>query len=329
LNRQSLFLFLFAGGLCAALAGTVFRVDVGMVVVSFTVKDAQGNYVSGLRPEQICVREDNTVQRIESFLESKGETESMHSPDSPRIAGSVFVLFDTSNSMYEGFARSEDEIAKFIRNLDARQAVAVYSFSHNLTRLARLTTDHEQAIRGLRHALAGDSTAVLNATLLTLRDAALVPGRKAVVVFSNGPDDTSIVTPSDVARVAEEEGIAIYIVATKAHDEVCQSAFHLLSDSSGGRLFLADAASAQLAAFLAIGEDLKHTYTVTYYPEQNQNDGWRHIEVQVVGDAGRQYHVTARTGYWASRRAVDQPSTRAARLPGQPQAEPDHAENQQ
>jgi Ca-activated chloride channel homolog len=158
-----------------AWASTVFHVDVGVVVISFTVKDARGRYVSGLQPDQICIRDDGVEQKISSFVESTTQSESMN-PDSraaaPWMASSVFILFDTSNGMYEGFARAEDGIADFIRHLGPSQAVAVYSFSHNLTRLRRLTLDHEQAIRGLRNAAAGDSTAVLNATLLTIRDAA-------------------------------------------------------------------------------------------------------------------------------------------------------------
>lgn len=77
------------------------------------------------------------------------------------MASSVFILFDTSNCMYDGFARAKDRIENFIRHLDPSQAVAVYSFSHNMTRPARLTTDHEAAIRGLRSASAGDSTAAV------------------------------------------------------------------------------------------------------------------------------------------------------------------------
>jgi hypothetical protein len=52
----SLFLF---GGTLAALASNVFQVDVKMVMVSFTVKDEHGRYVSGLTAKDICLREDN------------------------------------------------------------------------------------------------------------------------------------------------------------------------------------------------------------------------------------------------------------------------------
>jgi Ca-activated chloride channel homolog len=287
-------------------AKTVFHVDVGVVVVSFTVRDNHGGYVSGLKPSQICVREDGVQQHIQNFMAASGSAAAENLTETqPLIGSSVFILFDTSNCMYDGFARAEDGIENFIRHLNPDQAVAVYSFSHNMSRLARLTTDHQEAIRGLRSAVAGDSTALLNSTLLTLRDAAEVPGRKVVVVFSNGPDDTSIVNPSDVARVAEDEGIPIFIIATKGDDTVSQSAFNMLAGSSGGRLFLASQKAAQLEAFKAIGDDLNHTYTLTYRPESSDNDGWRHIEVQVLGADAKDYKITARTGYRPNRHNAD------------------------
>jgi len=259
-------------------------------VVSFTVRDRQGKYVNGLKPSQIRVREDGNEQQLTSFAEAElsgnqGEADRAEDPDEVApMPSSVFILFDTSNCMYPGFARAEDAIENFIRNLAPSQSVAVYSFSHNMTRLARLTTDHEQAIRGLRSAAAGDTTAMLNATLLTLRDAAQVPGRKAVVVFSNGPDDSSIVAPPDVARVAEEEGIPIYIIATKVTNNSCERAFSTLSSRSGGKLFLASHRAAQIDAFKEIGDDLKHTYTLTYRPGPEAKEGWRQIRIEILGE---------------------------------------------
>ena len=63
--------------------------------------------------------------------------------------------------------------------------------------------------------------------------------------------------------------------------------------------------AAQLEAFKAIGEDLKHTYTLTYRPELSDNDAWRHIEVQVLGNDAKDYKITARTGYRPSRHFAD------------------------
>src|SRR6202041_2148400 len=105
-------------------------------------------------------------------------------------------------------------IADFVRGLDRADSVAVYTFSRNLSRAAALTHDRAEAISGLRKAVAGDDTALYNGLLLALRDAAKVPVRKVVIVFSNGPDNASMVAPDDVRTVAEDEGIPIYVIST-------------------------------------------------------------------------------------------------------------------
>src|ERR1700740_1877708 len=88
------------------------------------------------------------------------------------VGTNVFVLFDTSNFMYRGFVYAEDAIADFVRGLDHADSVAGYTCSRNLSRAASLTREHADAISGLRSAVAGDDTALYNALLLTIRDAA-------------------------------------------------------------------------------------------------------------------------------------------------------------
>ena len=189
------------------------------------------------RPEahDFRILEDGILQKIATFAEgnqaaaagrrrrhARGrcwkpskDAQAGHGTRSDAFVGTnVFVLFDTSNFMYRGFVYAEDAIADFVRGLDRADSVAVYTFSRNLSRAAPLTRDRNDAIAGLRKAVAGDDSALYNALLLTLRDAAKVPGRKVVIVFSNGPDNASMVAPDDVRAVAEDEGIPIYVIST-------------------------------------------------------------------------------------------------------------------
>ena len=180
----------------------------------------------------------------------------------------VFVLFDTSNFMYHGFVYAEDAIADFVRGLDKADSVAVYTFSRNLSRAANLTNERNEAIFGLRKSVAGDDTALYNGLLLTLRDAAKVPGRKVVIVFSNGPDNASMVAPDDVRAVAEDEGIPIYVISTNDvnKDPISSNVFKRIATRTGGKAYWAKTWQKQVEAFEAIREDLGNSYTVTYYP---------------------------------------------------------------
>ena len=215
------------------------------------------------------------------------------------VGTNVFILFDTSNYMYRGFVYASDAIADFIRGLDRADSVAVYTFSRNLSRAALLTHDRNEAIMGLRTAVAGDDAALYNALLLALRDAAKVPGRKVVIVFSNGPDNASMVAPDDVRAVAEDEGVPIYVISTNEvnKDPISSGVFRRIATRTGGRAYWAKTWQKQVEAFEAIREDLGNAYTVTYYPAPNPNEGFRRISVEIVADVGKKYRVRARPGY--------------------------------
>jgi Ca-activated chloride channel family protein len=299
----------------------IFRVKVDMVVLSFTVTDSKGRYVNGLKPSDFRILEDGILQKVSTFAEGNrpavqvlegGQTRpiippavtetvpAVGEPRSDTLAGTnVFVLFDTSNYMYRGFVYASDAIADFVRGLDRADSVAVYTFSRNLSRVAMLTRSRTDAITGLRKAVAGDDAALYNCLLLTLRDAAKVPGRKVVIVFSNGPDNASMLAPDDVRAVAEDEGIPIYVISTLEanRDAISSNVFRRIAARTGGKAYFAKTWQKQVEAFESIREDLGNSYTITYYPQPNPNEGFRKISVEIPSDVGRKYRVRARPGY--------------------------------
>ena len=296
----------------------VFRVKVDMVVLTFTVTDSRGRYVNGLKPGDFRILEDGITQKIGTFAEGsspavqvladgstrpiilpEGASPGMDRPADPLVGTNVFVLFDTSNYMYRGFVYASDAIADFIRGLDRTDSVALYTFSRNLSRAASLTQDRNAAILGLRKAVVGDDAALYNAMLLALRDAAKIPGRKVLIVFSNGPDNASVVAPDDVRTVAEDEGIPIYVISTNdaSKDSISAAVFRRVSTQTGGKAFFAKTWQKQVEAFESVREDLGNSYTVTYYPAPNPNEGFRRITVQIPSDVAKKYRVRARPGY--------------------------------
>ncbi len=293
-----------------------FRVKVDLVVLSFTITDNKGHYINGLQPKDFRISEDGIPQKLSSFAEGNkpplevdadGSTRPMPISEQGKLAGrldavvgtNVFVLFDTSNYMYRGFVYASDAIADFVRGLDRADSVAVYTYSRNLSRAAMLTKERNEAVSGLRNAVAGDDSALYNCLLLTLRDAARVPGRKVVIVFSNGPDNASMVAPDDVRAVAEDEGIPIYVISTNevTKDPISSNVFKRISTGTGGKSYFAKTWQKQVEAFEAIREDLGNSYTVTYYPQPNPNEGFRKVTVEVLSDLGKKYRVQARPGY--------------------------------
>jgi Ca-activated chloride channel family protein len=302
-----------------------FRVKVDMVVLGFTVLDQKNKYVTGLKPKDFKIYEDDIAEKLATFAEGarppvqvldNGETRPLRAaveanagggpvnPDAIDVRAdasgtNIFVLFDTSNYMYRGFVYASDAIADFIRGLDRADSIAVYTYSRNLSRAVTLNRDRGMAIGGLRKAVAGDDSALYNCLLLTVRDAAKVPGRKVVIVFSNGPDNASMVSPDDVRAVAEDEGIPIYVISTSevTKDPISSSIFRRISANTGGKSYFAKTWQKQIEAFESIREDLGNSYTVTYYPQPNPNEGFRKIRVELTDEAMRKYKIRARPGY--------------------------------
>lgn len=300
------------------------RVNVVLVQLNVAVTDRKGNYITGLRPENFQVTEDKIPETISSFEEggaapgtvpSNGESQASASedgaaleqnnptdtqPQASRFAGaSVFILFDTSNYMYRGFVYAQDAITGFVRSLQDADKIAFYSYSRDLSRATPLTPDRDTVLRGVRNTVAGDKAALYNSLLLTVKDSAKLRGRKAIVVFSNGPDDASSVPPEDVEELAQSTGTIVYIISTQAaeSDPLSTAVFERMSKATGGKAYFAKDWRDEKLAFGSIREDLAHLYTIAYYPKPNNNQGWRRINVKLVGKDLARYHVRTRDGY--------------------------------
>src|SRR5215469_8167683 len=291
----------------------VVHVDVNLVLLNVAVTDGQGHYITGLRPSDFVVYEDKIPQKLATFGEGDapqqpvdalndklvGTTPSESHSESVLAGANVFILFDTSNYMYRSFAVAQDAIAEFARSLDSPERLAFYSYSRDLYRAAKLTNDRTQILRGVRSTVAGDNPALYNALLLTLKDAGTYSGRKVVVVFSNGPDTASMVAPEDISELAQSEGIPIYVVSTNEArgDLVSTTVFQRMTQATGGEVYFAKSWKRQQQAFASIREDIGHLYSLSYYPKNNPNRGWRVIKVRLTGPPAKKYHVRTRSGY--------------------------------
>ena len=288
-----------------------FHVVVNMVQLNVAVTDKNGKYVTGLRPQDFAISEDGISEKTATFAEGNEPARSLRellgqdAPGDPaerdsQVRGAnVFVLFDTSNYMYRGFVFAQDAITEFIRSLEQADRIALYSYSRDLSRVAPLTADRTQVVQAVRSTVAGDEAALYNALLLTLKDAAQNSGRKVVVVFSNGPDNSSVVPPEDVAEFAQSAGVSIYMISTqKARLEpVSTAVFDRMTAATGGKAYFAKDWRDEHRAFASVRDDLAHLYSLSYYPKPNANNGWRAITVKLVGDQNKKYKIRTRNGY--------------------------------
>jgi Ca-activated chloride channel family protein len=308
------------------------HVAVDLVQLNVAVTDSRGNYVTGLQPGDFTIVEDRIPQKIATFGEGNEPTRRLadapssqangdSAPGSAEATGkenndsrerlsaadlsqaisgaNVFVLFDTSNYMYRGFVFAQDAISDFIRSLESADRIAFYSYSRDLSRAARLTSERSQVLRGVRTTVAGDDAALYNCLLLTVKDAAQYSGRKVIIVFSNGPDNASIVPPEDVAELAQSTGTAIYMVSTQQAqlEPLSIAVFERMTAATGGKAYFAKSWEGEQRAFASIRDDLAHLYSLSYYPQPNPNKGWRSITVKLTSERMKKCHVRTRNGY--------------------------------
>lgn len=301
------------------------RVQVVLVELDVAVTDAKGNYISGLKPEDFLILEDNRPEKIMTFEEgfgtpqivvnrstaaksSSGTATGMPPPDVIDLAGdqikrsagsNLFILFDTSNYMYRSFVFAQDSIAEFVRSLEGVNQIAFYSYSRDLSRVIPLTSDRSRILHGVRETVAGDNPALYNGLLMTVKDAAPLTGRKAIIVFSNGPDTESLVPPEDISELAQSTGTMIYIISTRAAqaEPISSAVFERITKATGGKAYFAKDWQDENHAFSSIRDDLAHLYTLSYYPQPNANQGFRKITVKLVGKKLQHYHIRTREGY--------------------------------
>ena len=181
--------------------GDVIRVDTSLVMVPVTVLDRNGRYVPLLRRENFSVHENGVEQKIAYFATS----------DAPF---SVVLLIDTSGSTQFRLDDIQDAAIKFVDKLKPSDSVMVMAFDDRIQVMCKATTDRNVITKAIRRTRTGGGTRLYDAVAdILTKQLQTVPGRKAVVLFTDGVDTTSYRASYDTTiRLAEESDAPIYVV---------------------------------------------------------------------------------------------------------------------
>ena len=181
--------------------GDVIRVDTALVMVPVTVLDRYGRYVPLLRRDQFRIMENGVQQKIAYFATT----------DSPF---SVVLLIDVSGSTQYRLEDIQDSAIKFVDKLKPEDSVMVMSFDDRIKVECKATTDRNVIYKAIRHTHGGGGTRLYDAVEDILKkQLKTIPGRKAVVLFTDGVDTMSYRASYDsTIRMAEESDAPIYVV---------------------------------------------------------------------------------------------------------------------
>ena len=259
-------------------------VDVDVVQVTAVVTDGQGRFVRGLTREDFKVFDNGQPQPITHFA-------------AENIPLELVAAIDVSSSMRAAIGRVKDAVKRFLAGLAPADQVTVIAFNESIFTPARRTTDPAARVRAVDRMDAWGGTALYDAIIAAIEILGRQSGRRAVVLFSDGDDQSSHATLDAAIRATEGSDATIYPIGQgRAVDTpALQALLKQVSSVSGGRAFFSDDLSRLDAVFADILEDLRHQYLLSYpAPDPTRNDEWRRITVEV---AGGQYSVRARQGY--------------------------------
>jgi len=264
----------------------VIRVEARSVEVYATVYDAKGHYIDNLVRDRFELFEDGKPQQITSF-----ETNIQ--------ALSCAILLDTTGSMTDALPHVKNSVTKLIDNLDPRDSVAIYTFDERLAVRQEFTTDKDAAKRAMLRTRAQGRTALFDAIAETTLEVAKRPGKKALVVFTDGDDNASILNAQAAITRAKKVGIPLYAIAEgEATNSAKLKALLVdLSERTGGATYQANKPGDIEQVFGKISQDLQHLYMISYQPPSGSADGkWRKIDLVVKGI--KDYRMRAKEGYF-------------------------------
>ncbi len=261
----------------------VFRANGRLVEAYATVTDARGRYVDDLTEDQFTLTDGQQVRSFSGF-------ESHAQPVS------VALLLDTTGSMSLALPALKNAALKLIGELRPVDSVAVYSFSKSVTELQPFTTDMDSAKRAVLSTEALGETALYDALARVARDLSGRSGKKVIVVFTDGDDNSSTLTTDTAILRAKATGVPLFTIA---EGEALENRNYLaqladLSKATGGESFAIKDSSEIGAVFEKVSEDLAHGYLLEFEPPASDDHAWHSISIQVKVARGQSGPCTRR-----------------------------------
>jgi Ca-activated chloride channel family protein len=274
-----------------------FKAGVDLVQISAVVRDRKGRFVENLSAHDFEVVDSGQVKAISDFRRD--------------LAGvSVALLFDVSGSMEARLAFAREAGSHVLSWLeDARDEAGIFTFDTQLDEVMPFTTGLHALPRSLDTVTPFGATSLHDAIAQTARQLASREGRRrAVIVFTDGNDNASQLTPGQVSGVASAIDVPVYILGVVASIDNPQAdtatvtpdrsalagALTNLAMWTGGQVFIVSTPAQRSGAARQIIDELRHQYLIAF--ESSGKPGWHPL---VVRARGKELTVRARSGYIA------------------------------
>ncbi len=277
------------------------RVDTNVVQIPVTVTDPLNRFVTGLEKENFRLFEDKAEQKVAYFA----------SEDAPISVG---LVFDTSGSMGSKLDKSRQAVAQFFKTTNPEDEFFLVEFNDRPTLVSGFTTSLEEIQNHLTFTQSKGRTALLDGVYLALHQ--MKKGhnaRKALLIISDGGDNSSRYTESEIKNLVREADVQIYAIGIfepmsargrTAEELSGPGLLTEIAEQTGGRHFPVENLNELPDIAAKIGIELRNQYLLGYTPTNTGRDGkYRKVKVTLVQPRGLPpLHAFWRLGYYAPTR---------------------------
>lgn len=261
------------------------EINVQMVEVYATVHDRQGRPVAGLQEADFTVREDGNRQPLRRF-----EWVS----DLPIHGG---LLLDVSASMEDSLETVAAAGLRFIEEaVTPKDRLALITFNERPNVEMRFTNEIPALQASLQALRANGGTALYDSLVFALHYFHGIRGQKALLLLSDGHDESSTFSFEDTLEYAYRAGVTIYAIGLQeaAREKAHRKVLRQIAEETGGRAFFVEDLEELEAIYASIQAELRGKYLLAYQSTSDKDPAlFRQIEVKVEGR-----EVQAMSGYY-------------------------------
>lgn len=283
----------------------VFESRVDMVSVPVAVTDDEGNFLTDLKVDNFKVYEDGKPQQIRLFAAGLKESWVGLPPELKDEASGrqvIGLLLDASGSMEEEMRLVREAAIKFLTNIPKTENLFIMDFDENI-RLSQYSTDDQRAVSDRIYDVEAEGWTALYDALGTFLDRMYgLPGKKTLVVFSDGVDSRSTLNSTEVLDMVKLSDVTIHSIQFSGESRNASRSFtdgrflRQISAETGGSYASGDSLAKLDVLYDKILEELFSQYALGYVSSNNARNGkYRKIKVEVDVKGAK---VRTRRGYY-------------------------------
>ena len=261
------------------------EVDVQFVELYATVLDGTGHPVDGLTRDDFTVYEEDQEQQILRFEQVR---------DLPIHAG---ILMDVSASMEGRIEGTRQAALQFYQQIvRPKDRAALITFNDYPNLAVKFTNSVDELAGGLAGLKAERGTSLWDSIIFSLYYFNGIKGQKALLILSDGEDESSRFGFDDALEYARRAGVTIYTVGLDLPRGQARKHLTKLAEETGGRSYFIDSTDTLSAIYSQVEQELRSQYLVAYQSANPDSTGaFRHVKLDVDR---RGLDVKTMTGYY-------------------------------